>query len=219
MNARAGHTLIETLIAVAIFPILVGACFISVTASDEDVDLAEERADMLRRADTAMSIVTSTLETTGWVSVGGVDYPWFVEEDDVDDPDAVHPHARAIRAEQGRTAREINVVVPLDADGDGWPDLDEDFEAIDWSPERISFALVPDGSGSNALERRVDGQPGRVIARNVRRFVVDDAASSGFDIPLDCLRVTLELQGARDARQTLRLTRIVRMPNGSSSDE
>lgn len=220
-RARAGGSLIETMIALSIFPLLIGAALATLRTDEAEGDRMAARADMVRRADRALTTLTTELERSGFVTLGGIDYPFLIEGDALADAPILHVHEAANPAPDGVTAREVVFVLPNDVDGNGWPDLDAAMEAIDWNPVEVSYVLLPDGDGSNVLVRREDGGNDRVMARGVRRFVVDDALTSGFAFPLDVLRVGIELEddGLGDQRQSLWFTRLVTLPNGGSDDE
>lgn len=217
---RAGGSLLETMITISIFPLLIAGALTTLQTSEDENDRMAARADMVRRADHALSDMTVELERSGFVVLGGIEYPFLIEGDALDDAPQPHVHEAANPAEDGVTAREIVFVLPNDADDDGWPDLDGTMENIDWSLTEISYVLLPDADGSNVLVRREDGGNDRVLVRGVRRFIVDDAATSGFAFPVDVLRIGLELEddGLGDQRQSLWFTRTVTLPNGGERD-
>jgi len=217
---RAGGSLLETMITVSIFPLLIAGALTTLHTSGDENDRMSSRADMVRRADHALSNMTVELERSGFATLGGIEYPFLIDDFALANAPAPHAHDAANPAPDGQTAREIVFVLPQDAGDDGWPDLDGTMENIDWDPTEISYVLLPDADGSNVLVRREDGARDRVLARGVRRFIVDDAATSGFAFPVDVLRIGLELEddGLGDQRQSLWFTRTVTLPNGSAGD-
>jgi hypothetical protein len=108
-------------------------------------------------------------------------------------------------------------LLPQDANDDGWPDLTNTMLSVAWDTTEVSYVLLPSPDGSNELVRREDGANDRVLARGVRRFLVEDAASTGFAFPINVLRITLELEDAAegDERQSLTATRHLTLPNGT----
>lgn len=183
----------------------------------DETDRGARAADLVRRADRALSTITEELERSGFTSVGGVDYPFFVAGDELEEAPLVHRHAPANAAEGADvTAREIVFLLPQDTNGDGWPDLTDTMQSVVWDTTEISYVLLPSPDGSNELVRREDGANDRVLARGVRRFVVEDAESAGFAFPIDVLRITLELEDAGEgaAQQRLSSTRHLTLPNG-----
>jgi len=105
----------------------------------------------------------------------------------------------------------------LDADLDGVPELDGNGDRVHtdepadtvglwdefantiqdnglvWSHAEVSYVVVVLADGSRVLQRRVDNDPAtaRVIARHVERVQFDTPESSGFQLPLGCVRVRL----------------------------
>lgn len=55
----------------------------------------------------------------------------------------------------------------------------------------MSLVVNTRPDGFNYLEQRTNGGAPRTLARHVERVVFDDAASSGFQIPLGSVRVRL----------------------------
>lgn len=221
-NGRRGTTLLESMIAMSLFPLLIGACLATLDSGRAEQDRGGRTADLVRRADRAMQRITLELERSGFANIVGVEYPYFVDGDALGDAPLVHRHAPANAAEGAAvTAREVVFVLPLDANGDGWPDLTASMQSVAWDPIEISYALLPTPDGNNQLVRRVNGAGTQVLARGVRRFVVDDAASAGFAFPIDMLRITLELvdSGTGDAQQELISTRLLTLPNGTPDED
>jgi hypothetical protein len=217
-RSNRGASLLETLIALSLFPLLIGACLTTIDSTDAEAERGGRMADLVRRADRALSTLTDELERSGFTSIDGVDYPFFVDGAELDDAAEKHQHAEANAAAGAAvTAREVVFVLPQDANADGWPDLTDTMQSVSWDATQVSYVLLPSPDGSNQLVRREDGANDRVLARGVRRFLVEDAASAGFVFPINVLRVTLELEdsGEGDARQTLTATRHVTLPNGT----
>ncbi|QDU85695.1 hypothetical protein Pla163_28280 [Planctomycetes bacterium Pla163] len=210
------------MIAMSLFPLLIGACLTSLDGGQRESDRGGRMADLVRRADRAMSTLTFELERSGFATAGGVDFPFFVDGAALDDAPELHRHAAAnVAAGAANTAREVVFLLPQDANDDGWPDLTPSMQNVAWDPTEVSYVLLPSPDGSNELVRREDGANDRVLARGVRRFLVEDAASTGFAFPIDTLRITLELEdsGVGDARQELTSTRLVTLPNGTPDED
>ena len=217
-STSRGGSLLEAMIALSLFPLLIGACLTTLDGGSAEAERGGRKADLVRRADRALSTLTDELERSGFTSVDGVDYPFFVDGVALDDAPAKHQHAEAnVAAGAAVTAREIVFLLPQDANADGWPDLTNSMQSVVWDTTEVSYVLLPSPDGSNQIVRRENGANDRVLARGVRRFLVEDAASADFAFPINVLRITLELEdsGRGDARQSLTATRHVTLPNGT----
>ena len=85
-----------------------------------------------------------------------------------------------------------------------------------WSADQYSYAVVARRDGSNALQRRVNGGPGRMVASHVERITFDDNTSSGFQVPLRAIRVRIWLR-ERDSRGSIHryfTEAVVKLRNG-----
>jgi hypothetical protein len=123
-----------------------------------------------------------------------VDYPYLFEDGDAQVPFADHAHEPAAKeAEVGDDDfgpnREIVLCRPADADTDGVPDVDVDGDLV-WSAYEVSYVLVTE-DGVNRLQRRIDAGEPRTVASHVERVTFDDAASSGYEVPLGAVRVRI----------------------------
>jgi len=96
---------------------------------------------------------------------------------------------------------EIVFLQPLDADASGVPDIDVDGRLV-WDSIEYSYVVVTGADGVNVLQRRSNGAAPKTIAKNVERIAFDDNASSGFQIPLDAVRVRIWFR-ERDSERTL----------------
>jgi hypothetical protein len=217
-NPRRGASLLETMIALSLFPLLIGACLTTLDGGNAEAERGGRMADLARRADRALSTLTAELERSGFTTAGGVEFPFFVDGDALEDAPAMHRHDEANVAEGAPvTAREIVFLLPQDANEDGWPDLTPSMQSVVWDATQVSYVLLPAANGSNELVRRENGANDRVLARGVRRFLVEDAESTGFEFPINVLRITLELEddGRGDTRQRMTFTRHLTLPNGT----
>jgi hypothetical protein len=217
-RSSRGASLLETLIALSLFPLLIGACLTTIDSADAEAERGGRMADMVRRADRALSALTDELERSGFTTVDGVDYPFFVDGSALEDAPEKHRHDEPnAAADAAVTAREVVFLLPQDANDDGWPDLTNTMLSVAWDTTEVSYVLLPSPDGSNELVRRENGVNDRVLARGVRRFLVEDSASAGFEFPINVLRITLELEdtGRGDERQSLTATRHLTLPNGT----
>ncbi len=63
-----------------------------------------------------------------------------------------------------------------------------------WNRAEISYVVVRGPDGENYLERRIDGNLDRRVAKDVERLLVEDSEDTGFQIPSNALRVSLFLR-------------------------
>lgn len=115
----------------------------------------------------------------------------------------------------------VNGIDPEDSDfavmiapgeTDPWP------SDIVWNVgNAISYTLRTDGSGRNVLERREARGAVRVLARDLERVVFQNAEATGFQIPLDAVRVHLFFRVPDENRRIYRfqMEATVRLRNGT----
>lgn len=192
-SPRAAISLVEVLIATAIFLMVVASYARTMSALDEETLVGGRQADLMASGNRVLRAIADDLRFTGFVQRNGETFPVLVDEGD---------------------DREVVFLLPADDDGDGRPDLDADGEIV-WGAAEHSFVVVPDGD-LQRLERRTQGGPTRVVARNVERLRFDDAESSGYEVPLGCLRVRVTLVGSSDEghRVARELELVLRPRNG-----
>lgn len=216
-HERCGFTLVEVVITLAITAVVVGAIAQSVAgmkglnaSADAQTELAESGNRALRR-------VLADLKRTGFATVDGLVYPYVFDNGGPGVDFAIHAHATADSLADWPVpaSREIVFRIPDDADQNGIPDLDVD-GSLNWDPQEYSYVLITGPDGINRLQRRVDGGGERTVARYVDRIVIDDAITSGFQIPLDTLRVRIDMaKPDGDGRiHELTLQGLVRARNG-----
>lgn len=209
-TARSGMTLVEAILALAIFSSVLVSLGL-VLRWREASTLEMESAALAVDLHASLAEMTDELAFSGFTRDGV--YPHLFE-DGVPGSDFeahAHPAPEPPRSIGTKPSREVVFVLPDDADEDGVPDLAAD-GSLAWGAER-SLVVLPDADGMNRVERRVDGGPTRVIARNVESLVVDDASAVG--VPLGCLRVRLALSRSVGGRLlSAAAERTVRLLNG-----
>ena len=180
-SRRAGFTLVEICVSSVILVVLMGAFTSAITGMVRLAKVGDTQASLRTEANRALKSVQQDLRTSGFVTVGLVDYPSVVNS-------AFDQFTAQANDSDFGISREIILVQPADVDGDNVPDVDAD-GALVWSADEISYVHVMAPDGIPVLERRVNGGGGRVVARHVERVVFDDAASSGWNVPLNAVRV------------------------------
>lgn len=193
---RRGMTLIEYLIAVAMLSVVVG----TLITSSRDMIVARSsettRARLQTTAQDALVTITEDLRLSGFVA-GPPDYPYVFTDGQAQGAFAAFAHPPAPETVAPGVPgfgpdREIVFLLPADANGDGVPDLAATGELL-WDAVDYGYVLVEGPDGTPQLERRIDGQLDRVIARNVERITFDTTLQDAA-IPLGSVRVRLWLR-------------------------
>jgi len=188
---RPGFGLVELLLGVAILSLFLGSLALSSSSMLRMGMASDVRSEVQETAATTLGAILDDLRVSG-VSAP---YPYLFVDGNAAAAFDVHDHAPATEhATPGDDDfgpnREIVLVHPADADDDGEPDFDGT-GALVWSTDEISYVLVTGLDGINVLERRVNGRSPRTVARHVERVLFDDITTSGFELPLDAVRVRL----------------------------
>ncbi len=219
-EGRRGFSMLEVMLSTSILVIVLGSLAVSVGSMQDLAATARQRGELQITGQRAVLAILGDLRRSGTVVVGGFGYPLVF---DGGDPGAGHPqHAHIPASKSGAPGdedagpdRSILFVLPLDEDGDRRPDVDVNGELL-WDDAVHGYVLVTGADGVNRLERWVEGLPPRSVARYVERMVFDDAASSGWEIPLDSIRVRLYLRKIDASGQVQRffIEAVVALRNG-----
>lgn len=194
-GGRSGFTLIEVSIGMVLLAIVLGALAMAMRGMNGLALSSRERLSLQTSGQEALIEIVRDLRRSGVVTVGGLRFPVLFENGDPGENFPDHVHVPAVEnAGVGEPDfgpdRELLFLLPADEDGDRRPDVGENGRLV-WGANVFSYVLVTRADGVNTLERRVDGANPRVVARFVERVVFDDAASSGFEIPMGSIRVRL----------------------------
>lgn len=177
----------------------------------------ETEARLAAGGNRAVREVLSDLKRSGFVSVGGLDYPQLFLNGDAGPDFPLHDHVPATPLEDygGIGSREIIFLLPADADDDGIPDIDADGDLV-WDAREFSYVLETGQDGVNRLIRRIDGVDDSTVARDVDRIIIDNDITSGFAIPGNALRVRVDMAtpSGADSTHTMTLQGVVRARNG-----
>jgi prepilin-type N-terminal cleavage/methylation domain-containing protein len=201
-RGRQGFTLIEMMISLGVLSIVGVSFAVSMRSMASLSSSSAARADVQREGAEALERILGELRSSGVANVGGLDYPHLFD-DGVPGP-GFDAHAHAVPAGAATVndydfgvTREIVFLLPADVDGDALPDVDGAGEMA-WGANEISYVLDQAADGTVALQRRVNGAAPVNIASDVERVAFDDAATSGFEVPLDAVRVRIFFR-ARDS--------------------
>jgi prepilin-type N-terminal cleavage/methylation domain-containing protein len=210
--ARGGFTALEVMLSLTILSLVVAGISQAMRSMEGLGQAAEARANVNQAANRGLRRILADLKQTGFTNDGGTNFPVLFTDGDPGNefPGLVH-------APPPEGCREIIFLLPADVDGNKIPDLDANRNIV-WDAPVYSFRLVTSPDGVNRLQRSVDGAGFRNIVSHVESVVFDDAISSGFEIPLDALRVQLTLAQADHHGQMHRITveGVVRATNGGN---
>ncbi|QDU84475.1 hypothetical protein Pla163_15850 [Planctomycetes bacterium Pla163] len=187
----------------------------------------EDRAQEYARR--AIDSIVDDLSYSGLISAGGRSYPLLFDDGAIDPDydtydliahDPALENSKAGRDDFG-VNREIVMLHPADVDGDGVPDIADivDGQLVWDDAQPISYTLETDLSGDNVLIRRQGNTSERIVARGVERVRFLNSQDTGFQIPLDAVRVELHLMLFDDNGHAYRYRAetTVRMRNGAST--
>ena len=223
---RRGFQMVDLAISLTIFFVVVGSFTRAISSVQSEVSSSSARTSLARAGNRALRAIVDDIRYSGFATVAGNDFPHVFTNGDAAAPFDAHDHAvpvvvpdspsdAIVAAGPGAiVSREAIFLLPSDANGAGPPDLDANGQAR-WGNAEVSYVLVPDGT-SNRIERRVDGVQDETIARNVSALFIDTPASSGFVVPLGCMRVRITLTSFNDDGQRLdhAVESVVRLRNG-----
>lgn len=214
-SARAGFTLAEAVLALTVFSALLGGFLLSVDRASKACDAAEMSHELALDAFDAVRSITRELSRTGYRELDGSPVPVLFEDGH---PGADHPAFAHEPPGSGEEVREILYRLPLDSDGDGWPDVDANGEAV-WDATWYGLLCLRLSDGTDALVRRADDGTTTVLARDVARLVFETPGETEFAIPPDALRFTLTLRrrGPDGREYEYETQRVVRLRNGGLS--
>ncbi|MEZ5976836.1 MAG: hypothetical protein R3F34_01270 [Planctomycetota bacterium] len=228
-SGSAGFTVLELSIGSLVLLLFAGTIVETVTAMRNGTlsTRVEDRAQQNSRR--ALDWIVEDLAYSGLVQSDGRSYPLHFDDGDVDadydlygliDHEPAVEHSTSGRDDFG-VNREIVFLHPADADDDGVPDVaDVVAGQLVWdTAQPISYTLETDDSGTNVLVRRVGNTGSRVVARDVERIRFLDSKDTGYQIPLDAVRVEIHFlmydQHGHAYRHRAETT--VRMRNGAST--
>lgn len=238
--AKGGFTLLEAALSIGLLSGLLYVFFQSLAGFERLGRHSEALHAAAADAARAMGTIRRDLERSGHLSVGGQAYPVAFAPGEPPAGLAGFDHAapnlisglsktspvNPLPAPQGGTglpgfapeqlpeSRELVYILPADADGNGWPDLDQG-EPV-WGGQRLALLLVPEGNGSNRLVRRTEAGAETVLAHGVRALRVDLPVDTGYSIPLDSVRVWLQLvrESERGGVQLFNRVDVIQLRNG-----
>lgn len=223
MRKRAGFTLLEMVIVVALFVVVLVVMGVLLQSSWGVYGMGATQLELTGSARKCLDRIVRDLKHAG--RVGG--YPYIFENGvaEGDFSEYAHPPIPIKHVPEGSEAygpvREMVFKVPEDLDGSGDP-TDADTGEIEWSTDEYAYILTQDAQGKNRLERRVNNvtPADEIVARDVERIVFDDYLTDP-TLTLNQLKVTVcvwkKVSGAgpnpEKRGMTVRLSSTVEMRN------
>lgn len=203
-RSDSGMTVVEVVLGAALAIAVAGMATRTIGRMQDLQASNDFEARLQSQAHRAQAAIANDLRRALYQPLAGAELPYVFDDGVAEAPYDAHSHvpnqSAAIAGDPDfGPNREIVFLLPQDADGDGRPDLAAG--ALVWAPDEISYTVITD-AGGNALVRSVNAAAPAVIARDFERIVFDTPESSGFTIPLGCVRVRLFLR-ARDKDGTL----------------
>jgi len=228
-SQRAGFTVLEASIGSLVLLLFAGTVVETLTSMRNGTltTRIEDKAQLNARR--AMDIIVSDLSYGGLVTADARDYPLHFDDGVLApeyDPHEVIAHDPAVEKSTADrddfgVNREIVLIHPADNDSDGVPDVADVVSGqLVWAVDQpISYTLETDENGENVLIRRRGTVPGRIVARGVERVRFLNSQDTGFQIPLDAVRVELHflLEDDDGHQYRHRMETTVRMRNGAST--
>ena len=194
----AGFTYIAVVVIASLSTLLVLATVGLMATGNTNLERAADRSTLTLAGSNAMSRILQDLRRSGFTSVGADRYPMTSE---------------VAAGSPVRNQRQIELLIPADADQNGRADIIG--ATVDWNPDPVRY-YVEMGERGLRLMRSGAGRPAETICEHVEQVVFDTPQSSGLAVPLGCVRIQLALRTTR-ADGTVRQHRIettVRLRNG-----
>lgn len=208
---RSGFTILEVTISSTIFAAIMGAFVLALVATRKAQDDAEVVDLVSREALEVVETLRRELGRSGFEN----GFPLTYDADDVGADYQVFEHATP----NGETERsDVVFRIPADADGDGWPDVENDGD-VAWEDDPRAFVLRPNETGVNDLVQVAPDGQGATIGRHVESVTYSSPAETNFEIPLDCMRVEVVTASIAADGQVRRsqLSAVVKLHNGGLS--
>lgn len=148
-GARGGFTVLEMGLSVSVMGVVAWMLVSASQAGSSMMEMGNLKAEMFRRSQVAVAQILDDLSRTGYVSLGGRDYPHVFDGGLPDvgfDEYEYEPGPMAARAGEPDfgVMRSIVFCLPSDLDGDGRPEIDANGDGV---PE-----LDGDGDGTPSDE-------------------------------------------------------------------
>lgn len=194
-RARSAFTVLEMLISLTLLGLLAGALTEALQTMRGLSNASNTQSTIQSAAEHALKLICGDLKRSGFVTVGGIDYPYLFDNGVVVPPFGAHAHPPALKdavvgdADFGPN-REIVFLQPRDNDVNDIPDLDAAGNLI-WNPTEFSYIVRTGPDGVNYLQRRSNGAAPRTIASHIERIAFDSNASTGFVLPINSVRVRI----------------------------
>ena len=189
LRQPGGFTLVEAVLAMALFSLVAVAFTRSVDLGMSESRALEDTVDLRMSGHAALEELTWALRNSAFTSDGA--YPQLLTPAEF----AVNGWGVAAPVPSTLSAwanRGVVFTLPADADSDERPDVSAGGDLI-WSPQENALVIVPDGTGGNRVEWWIDGAFNSVVCRGVETLTVDSNATSPTELSLGALRLRIVL--------------------------
>jgi hypothetical protein len=201
-------TVVEMMLSVSLMTIISATMLESLVRFQEAGSAISQKYTLERRSSEVAMRITKDLGRSGYAVVDEQHFPMIL------------PSSQGIQFvsvdganHQSGESNELVFCLPADHDKDGWPDVNGSTPA--WSESRISYHLLPSANNLNDLVREEQSGRKEILCRGVARFAMEDPNDTGFEIPLDSMRMTLTLSVNEGDQQFLKTTQeVIRLRNG-----
>ena len=211
ISGRSGLTIFELSVSMVVYVAFAGTLLLIVLGSQRAEESVEDRLIVAREAMRAMDALRLDAQRSGWTTVGGDTWP-MIDDAAVNPTDwAAFDHAAPAVQAGADASRPCYFRVLEDADDNGWPDLAGG--QTSWANQAVAWMIVPGNDGRNSLVRRLSDGRERTFSERARSIVFEDPADTGYTIPLDAIRVTLEFE-LDDSDDTYRVEETIALRNG-----
>jgi len=210
-NSKSGVTLVEIMLSATLLAIISATMLESLARFQEAGKAISKEFTLERRSSDVAMRITKDLGRSGFAVVDEQQYPMIMSAGQGASFSSDFSHD-TVHSQKGESD-ELIFCLPEDLDGDGWPDIQGNKPS--WSSNRVSYFLRPSSNNRNVLIRAQQGGRQEVVCRGVARFELETPAQTGYEIPLDSIRMTLTLSAENGGQQFEKTTQeVIQLRNG-----
>lgn len=213
----AGFTVIESIVALAIFSIVAYGIFLSIGGALGAFDIGKTKSELQDMGRKVLKKMIHELKGSGIYETVSLNYPSIYEFDpdvgsrgnwlgslsfsDSEITETTGNWQDRRSRNKNRISNEIVFRLPQDLDGDGYL-TDNSTGEIEWSSDLISYKVVKAPNGVYQLERHVNGSFSSLMGRFVKK-VTFDAIVFDTTVKYNQTVITVFLERKTDAGHTI----------------